>query len=46
MQVHDPGKRIKTVVDSEDRAGAFAWRTLRLGRRLADRVDDDHKYWT
>jgi heme exporter protein CcmD len=26
--------------------GTFAWRTLRNGRRLADQVDDEHKYWT
>jgi hypothetical protein len=26
--------------------GAVAWRFLRHGRRLADRVDDDDKYWT
>jgi hypothetical protein len=26
--------------------GAYAWRSVRDGRRLADRVDDDHKYWT
>jgi hypothetical protein len=26
--------------------GAFAWRMLSQGRRLADRVDDDRKYWT
>jgi len=26
--------------------GAFAWRVIRGGRRLADRVDDDRKYWT
>lgn len=26
--------------------GAFTWRVLRSGRRLANRVDDRHKYWT
>ncbi|HEY5663473.1 MAG TPA: heme exporter protein CcmD [Ilumatobacter sp.] len=26
--------------------GLFAWRVLRTGRRLADRVDDHDKYWT
>ena len=26
--------------------GAFAWRMLRGSRRLADQVDDEHKYWT
>lgn len=26
--------------------GVFAWRVLRQGRRLADQVDDDRKYWT
>ncbi|MCB0968738.1 MAG: heme exporter protein CcmD, partial [Ilumatobacter sp.] len=26
--------------------GAFAWRVVRQGRRLADQVDDDQKYWT
>jgi heme exporter protein CcmD len=24
----------------------FTWRVLRGGRRLADQVDDDDKYWT
>jgi len=24
---------------------AFAWRTIRHGRRLADKVPDDDKYW-
>lgn len=24
---------------------AFAWRTLRTGRRIAEQVDDEHKYW-
>ena len=24
----------------------FAWRVLRGGRRLADRIDDHDKYWT
>ncbi len=26
--------------------GAFVWRTVRHGRRLADHVDDGDKYWT
>lgn len=26
--------------------GAFAWRTVRHARRLADEIDDDDKYWT
>ena len=26
--------------------GLFAWRVLRGGRKLADQVDDEHKYWT
>jgi hypothetical protein len=26
--------------------GAFAVRTLRRGRRFAERVGDEHKYWT
>jgi heme exporter protein CcmD len=24
----------------------FTWRVLRSGRRLADRIDDQDKYWT
>jgi hypothetical protein len=24
----------------------FSWRVLRTGRKLADQIDDDHKYWT
>ena len=26
--------------------GGFAWRVLRGGRRLADQIEDDRKYWT
>ena len=26
--------------------GVYAWRVLRHGRRLAERVPDDEKYWT
>ena len=26
--------------------GAFAWRAIRLGRRLGDEIDDADKYWT
>ena len=26
--------------------GAFTWRVMRSGRRLADRIDDTDKYWT
>ena len=26
--------------------GAYGWRVLRAGRRLADQVDDEQKYWT
>lgn len=26
--------------------GAFAWRVVRRGRKLADEVDDERKYWT
>ena len=26
--------------------GGFAWRVLRSGRRLADQIEDDRKYWT
>ena len=26
--------------------GAYSWRVLRGGRRLADQVDDEDKYWT
>ncbi len=25
---------------------AFAWRAVRVGRRLADQIDDERKYWT
>jgi len=24
----------------------FSWRVIRHGRTLADRIDDDQKYWT
>lgn len=26
--------------------GAFSWRVVRRGRRLADQIDDVDKYWT
>ena len=26
--------------------GAYSWKVVRDGRKLADRVDDDDKYWT
>jgi hypothetical protein len=26
--------------------GVYAWRVLRNGRKLADQVDDEDKYWT
>lgn len=26
--------------------GGYAWKVLRDGRKLADEVDDDDKYWT
>ncbi len=26
--------------------GLYAWRVLRGGRKLADQIDDEHKYWT
>ena len=26
--------------------GLFAWGVLRSGRKLADQIDDEHKYWT
>ena len=26
--------------------GAMSWRVLRGGRKLADQIDDEHKYWT
>jgi hypothetical protein len=26
--------------------GAYAWRAIRQGRRLGDRIDDSDKYWT
>ena len=26
--------------------GGFAWRAIRLGRRLGDEIEDADKYWT
>jgi hypothetical protein len=26
--------------------GGYSWKVLRDGRKLADQVDDDDKYWT
>jgi len=26
--------------------GGYAWKVIRGGRRLAEQVDDDDKYWT
>ena len=34
---HDPGARIRTVATASDRAGAFAWRTLRDGLAYSSR---------
>jgi uncharacterized membrane protein len=26
--------------------GGYSWKVIRGGRKLADQVDDDDKYWT
>lgn len=46
LAMKDAGFIIGSYVITFAVVGGFAWRALRNGRRLADRVDDDHKYWT
>lgn len=46
INMDDAGFIIGSYVITFAVVGAFAWRTIRNGRRLADQVDDDHKYWT
>lgn len=46
LAMDDAGFIIGSYVITFAVVGAFAWRTLRQGRSLADQVDDDRKYWT
>jgi heme exporter protein CcmD len=46
LAMDDAGFIIGSYVITFAVVGIFAWRSLRQGRRLADQVDDDHKYWT
>lgn len=46
VAMDDAGFIIGSYVLTFAVVGAFAWRSLREGRRLADRVADEHKYWT
>ena len=46
VAMDDAGFIIGSYVLTFAVVGAFGWRSLRNGRRLADRVDDEQKYWT
>lgn len=46
LAMDDAGFIVGSYVLTFAVVGAFAWRALRLGRRLSERVDDEHKYWT
>lgn len=45
VAMDDAGFIIGSYVVTFAVVGGFAWRALRHGRRLADQVDDEHKYW-
>jgi heme exporter protein CcmD len=45
LAMDDAGFIIGSYVLTFVVVGVFAWRSLRNGRRLADQVDDDRKYW-
>ena len=46
LAMQDAGFIIGSYVLTFAVVGGFAWRALRTGRRLADQVDDERKYWT
>ncbi len=46
LAMDDAGFIIGSYAVTFAAVGVFAWRMLRQGRRLADRIDDDQKYWT
>lgn len=46
VAMDDAGFIIGSYVVTFAVVATFAWRTIRAGRRLADQVDDDRKYWT
>jgi hypothetical protein len=46
IAMQDGGFIIGSYVVTFAVIGVFAWRAIREGRRLADRVDDEHRYWT
>ena len=46
VAMQDAGFIIGSYVITFAVVGGFAVRMLRSGRRLADRIDDDDKYWT
>ena len=45
LAMDDAGFIVGSYVVTFAVVGAFAWRTLRNGRRIAEQVDDEHKYW-
>lgn len=45
LAMDDAGFIIGSYVVTFAVVAAFAWRTLRTGRRIAEQVDDEHKYW-
>ncbi len=46
IAMDDAGFIIGSYVVTFGVIAAFAWRVVRGGRRLADQIDDEHKYWT
>jgi hypothetical protein len=45
VEMDDAGFIIGSYVLTFATVGLFAWRTLRRGRRLAEQVPDEEKYW-
>lgn len=46
LAMDDAGFIIGSYVVTFAVVAGFAWHSLRNGRRLADQVDDEEKYWT
>jgi heme exporter protein CcmD len=46
LAMDDAGFIIGSYAVTFAAVGVFAWRMLRQARRLADRIEDDQKYWT
>ena len=46
IAMEDAGYILGSYVLTFATVGAFAWRAIRNGRRLGERIDDADKYWT